>query len=140
MFIFGGGIPCLEQRIEAHYALYLMGYMLFYISIPPDFRRNVSGYSTISLSPHCLPLPYSPSNSNSSTPVYSPPSSATRLALIPMISRAGCSHHRLDRRIPVFRSAAKHKSMIVRVVIYCAAVFWWQAIYIPQSPTVPPFS
>ena len=41
---------------------------------------------------------------------------------------AGSSHHCLDRHIPGFRSAAKHRSMIGRVAMYCATVIWWQAI------------
>ena len=52
-----------------------------------------------------------------------PPSMDTCLSLIPMISRAVCSDHQLDRRIPGLRSAAKHNTMI------CATVFWRRAIY-----------
>ena len=55
-----------------------------------------------------------------------------------MIFRAGCSHHCLDGRIPRFRSAAKHKSMIGQVAIYCATVFWRRAIHtlISSSPDI----
>ena len=35
--------------------------------------------------------------------------------LTPRISRAGCSNHCLDIYITGFRSASRHKSMIVRV-------------------------
>ena len=55
-----------------------------------------------------------------------------------MISRAGFSHHRLDRLIPGFRSSAKHKSMIGQVAIYFVTVFCWRAIYtlISSSPNI----
>ena len=82
-----------------------------------------------------IPLPPAPITP---PPVSSLPSSATFPALIPMISMAGCSYHCLDRKIPSDRSAAKHKSMIGWVAVYCATVFWWQEIYTPISsiPTI----
>ena len=114
--------------------------MLLYISNPPDLLWNVSGSSTtsfylrrpppliLSLSIRLQLLP----------PVSSLPSAATYPALILMIFRASCSHHLLNRRIPGFRSSAKHKSMIGRVAIYCATMFWRRAIYTPISsnPTI----
>ena len=60
-----------------------------------------------------------------------PPFAAACLALNPTISRAGCSHHQLDRLITGSRSATKHKFMIRQVTIYCATVFWRRAIYTP---------
>ena len=58
-------------------------------------------------------LPYSPSSYYSSIPVPSTPSSASCPALIPRISRSGCSHHRLDRHSPVFLFSSRHKFMIL---------------------------
>ena len=71
-------------------------------------------------------------------PFSSYPYTSNFPSLIPMISRAGCSHHRLDRRIPGIRLAANHKFMVVRVTMYCATAFWWREIYIPisSSPTI----
>ena len=103
-----------------------MGYVILYISIPPDRRQNVSGSSTISFSPSIPPLPYSPSE-------YDPPSADTCPALIPMIFRAECYHHLLGGSITGFRSATIHNSMIGRGAMYCATVFWQRAIYIPIS-------
>ena len=114
--------------------------MLLYISIPPNLCQNVSGSSTISFYLRRPPRPYypSPSNSNSPPPVSFLTSMATCPSLIPMISREGCYHHRLDRRITSVRSSAKYKSMIGRASMYCVAVFWWWR-YIPQSIPIPPF-
>ena len=69
-------------------------------------------------------LPYSPSPSPSdySVTVSSPPSASACPALIPRMSREGCSRHHLDMRSPSFCSAARHNSMIVRVAMYCATV------------------
>ena len=58
---------------------------------------------------------------------------ATCPALILVIPRAGCSHHPLDRRIPRFRSATSHKSMMGRVTMYCVTMFWRRAINTPIS-------
>ena len=79
-------------------------------------------YSSLSL---CLILP--------------PPHSAAACpTLISTILRAGWSQHFLDRPIHVLRSAARYKSMIGRVTIYFATVFWQRAIYNPiySSPTI----
>ena len=67
-----------------------------------------------------------------------PPSAPECPALIPRISKAVYSHHCLDRRIPVFRSTARHKSMIGLVVMYCVTMFWRRAIKNPisSSPTI----
>ena len=59
-----------------------------------------------------------------------PPYTSACPAFIPRISRAVFSHHFLDKRSPGFLSAARHKSMIVRVIMYCETMFWQQAIYV----------
>ena len=51
----------------------------------------------------------------------------------PQDNQAVCSHHLLDRRIPGFRSTARHKSMIGWVAMYWVKVFWWREIYTPIS-------
>ena len=118
-----------------------MDYVLLYISIPTNLRRNVFGSSNISFYIRRTHLPYSPSpsESDSSPPISFLPSMATCPSLTPIIYRVGCSHRLLYRRIPGFSSTAKHKSMIGRVAIYCATVFWRRAIYTPisSSPTIP---
>ena len=45
-------------RGQVNQELYLVGYVLHYISHPPDLRRNVSGSSIISFPPLHPPLPY----------------------------------------------------------------------------------
>ena len=109
--------------------------MLFYISHSPDLCQNISGYSNISCSPCHMPIPYSPylSASNSSTLVFPYPYIASFSALIPKKSWAGCSQHFLDRRIPSFCSAARHNSMIGRVVIYCATLYRVLVAYLPSA-------
>ena len=132
----------LDQRLESHQAPSLVGCVLLYISTPSDLLQNLSSSSTILFSPRHPPLPYStsPSDSGYSPPVSSPPSAASCPSLIPMISRASCSHHLLDGHIHGFRSAAKHNSVIVRFEMHCAAVFWRREVYTPISPSPTIFS
>ena len=131
-------IPYPDQRLEAHYAPSIVGYVLLYISIPPDRRQKVSESCTIPYL-HCPLIPYSPSTSVSDSffPISSLPSAYTCPALIPMISRACCCHHCLYRRIPRFYSAAKQNPTIGWVKIYYVTVFWLREIYtlISSSPT-----
>ena len=72
------------------------------------------------------------------TRIIRPPSDAAFPSLIPSISRAGHSHHRLDRRSPVFRYSDIYKSIIGRVTMYCETMFWCNSIYTPiyYSPTI----
>ena len=117
-----------------HRPYWIMCYIMYYLS---DLCLIVSGStSSFSISPSIFPYP------NIHLPLIPripPPTSAAVFpALIPRISIAGCSHHRLDILSPSFRSTARHNYMIGQVAIYFAAVFWWQSIYtlISSSPTV----
>ena len=109
-----------------------------YIYNLPDLHRNVSSSSIISLPILHPPLPYSHSLLDYSVSISSPPYDSTFPFLIPRVSRMGCSHHRLDRHIPGFRSATRHKFIIGLFTMYSATVFWRQAIYTPiaSSPTI----
>ena len=75
------------------------------------------GACTVQRGPRFPPCPPCP------PPVSSPLSASTCPSLIPMVSRAVCSHHCLDRRIPGVRSVAKSKSMIGRISMFCATLF-----------------
>ena len=107
--------------------------VLLVISVP---YLHHSLYYYPSTSPTTSTSPYN------SSPPPPPPSTHTFAAacpvLIPRISRAGSYHHCLDMSIPGFCSATRHKSMIGRVTIYCATLFWQREIYTPisSSPTV----
>ena len=117
----GGGVPQLEQRLAARYAPSILGYVLnyvLYVRSPSDRLWLSQSFQYPSLRP-----------SLSFSLIYPPPSSVAYPNLIPRILIAGCSHHCWDRRIPGFRSATRHKSMIGRVAMYYATVFWWQETY-----------
>ena len=112
--------------------------MWYIISYPSDLGPIVSGSpSNISPLPPSFPtlLSLSPQFLR---PRLLLPSAAARHALTPRISRSVCYHHRLDRHSPVFRSTARYKSMIGRVVMYCATVFCRRVMYtlISSIPTV----
>ena len=97
--------------------------VLLVISVPslhPYLPKSTSPYPSPSPSPYDYSVP---------NPPPTPPSSAACLTIIPRISRVGCSHHFLDRCSPRFRSAARKKSMIGRVAIYCTTVLWRREIY-----------
>ena len=112
-----GAILCIIGQISIWSSLVLL---FISVSLPQPFPIRIS--LSLQILHPCLP----------------PTSAASCPALIPRIFRAGCSHHRHDSCSPVFWSSARHKSIIGRVAMYCATVFWWRAIYTPisSSPTV----
>ena len=118
----------------------MLGYLLHHI-IPVRYPSDSLWLSYSFQSPYLhpsLPFSTSPSPSDSSITFSTPSSASAFPALIPRISRVGCSHHRLNIRSPGFRSAARNKYMIVWVAMYCATVFWWREIYalILSRPTI----
>ena len=75
------------------------------------------------------------------TPTYPsfPPSPLPHALLLSLgLSRAGYSHHIYKNFITGLYYTAIHKSMIGKVVIYCADMFWRREIYTPisSSPAV----
>ena len=115
--LLGGGIP--SQKIGYKFTRLCPSIMLvrYFVPLPSILSRI-----------HSMGIP-------SSSPIDSPQSesAAANAALFipPSKSILACSHHRQDTLSPGLRAYRSQRSIIGRVAIYCATVFFLLVMYFP---------